>query len=167
MNHYEVLGVSRDATEAQIKHAYRQKTMEFHPDRNPDDQGAEERFKGVTLAYEILSDSEKKQIYDVSLLGINPDGTFDPSFFDPERFDREAFVSVFVRHFGQYLDENVPGARDVMRGVAKKHVENERRRRKRRRAQSKPKCTACKDRGRISIRQGNFEILVTCRHCVA
>ncbi len=166
MNHYEVLGVSRDATQAQIKHAYRQKAMEYHPDRNPDDRDAEGRFKEVTLAYEVLGDEEKKQIYDVSLLGINPDGTFDPSFFDPERFDRQAFVSVFVKHFGQYLDENVPGARDVMRGVAKKHVENERKRRKKR-AQSKPKCTACKDKGRISVRQGNFEILVTCKRCVA
>lgn len=62
---YELLGVSRDASDSEIKSAYRKKAMKYHPDRNPDDKVAEEKFKEATKAYETLIDPESRQIYDV------------------------------------------------------------------------------------------------------
>ena len=61
---YDVLGVSKNATEAEIKKAYRKKAIQFHPDKNPDNKEAEEKFKEAAEAYEILSNPEKKQRYD-------------------------------------------------------------------------------------------------------
>ncbi|MCA9685555.1 MAG: DnaJ domain-containing protein, partial [Myxococcales bacterium] len=63
-DYYEVLGVSREAGAAEIKKAYRKRAMEFHPDRNPDDPEAEERFKECAEAFEVLSDDQKRQLYD-------------------------------------------------------------------------------------------------------
>jgi molecular chaperone DnaJ len=61
---YEVLGVARDASEDDIKKAYRKLAMKFHPDRNPDDKSAEEKFKEAKEAYEILTDASKRAAYD-------------------------------------------------------------------------------------------------------
>lgn len=61
---YKVLGVSRDASPAEIKKAYRRLAKELHPDLNPDDDEAEERFKEVSSAYSVLSDEEKRKLYD-------------------------------------------------------------------------------------------------------
>jgi len=63
-DYYEVLGVGRDASEEEIKKAYRKKAFEFHPDRNPDDAGAEEKFKEAAEAYDILRDANKRARYD-------------------------------------------------------------------------------------------------------
>ena len=63
-DYYEVLEVSRNATGEEIKKAYRQKAMKFHPDRNPGDKDAEEKFKEAAEAYEVLSDPEKRSRYD-------------------------------------------------------------------------------------------------------
>ncbi|MEM1044781.1 MAG: molecular chaperone DnaJ [Pseudomonadota bacterium] len=61
---YEVLGVSRDADEKTLKSAYRKMAMKYHPDRNPDDDGAEARFKEVNEAYDALKDPDKRAAYD-------------------------------------------------------------------------------------------------------
>ena len=63
-DYYEILGVQRDASEKDIKKAYRRVAMKYHPDRNPDDKDAEEKFKEASEAYEILSDAQKRSAYD-------------------------------------------------------------------------------------------------------
>ncbi len=63
-DYYDVLGVSRAASEAEIKKAYRKLAIQFHPDKNPDDKGAEAKFKEAAEAYEVLSNQEKKSKYD-------------------------------------------------------------------------------------------------------
>ena len=63
-DYYEILGVSKSATEKEIKKAYRKKAIQFHPDKNPNDKSAEDKFKEAAEAYEILSNADKKARYD-------------------------------------------------------------------------------------------------------
>ena len=63
-DYYEVLGVSKDASADDIKKAYRKAAMKYHPDRNPGDKTAEEKFKEAGEAYEVLSDADKRARYD-------------------------------------------------------------------------------------------------------
>ena len=62
-DYYEVLGVGRDATADQIKKAYRKLALQYHPDRNPGDKAAEEKFKEAAEAYDVLSDEKKREMY--------------------------------------------------------------------------------------------------------
>lgn len=71
-DYYEVLGVSKDADDKEIKKAFRKKAMEFHPDRNPNDKVAEEKFKEVNEAYEHISDPQREQLMiDSDMLPLN------------------------------------------------------------------------------------------------
>ena len=63
-DYYEVLGVSKTASDSEIKSAYRKLAKKYHPDMNPGDKQAEQKFKEVTEAYNVLSDTEKKKLYD-------------------------------------------------------------------------------------------------------
>ncbi|WP_305118717.1 J domain-containing protein [Brucepastera parasyntrophica] len=64
-DYYEILGVPRDASQEQIKKAYREQALKYHPDRNPGNPAAEDRFKLINDAYSVLSDTDKKQQYDM------------------------------------------------------------------------------------------------------
>jgi curved DNA-binding protein len=64
-DYYQVLGVSRDASDREIKQAYRRLARQYHPDRNPDDKASEERFKVINEAHEVLTDPDKRHKYDV------------------------------------------------------------------------------------------------------
>ena len=84
-DYYEVLGVERDATDQQIKSAYRKLALKHHPDRNPGDRAAEDRFKEAAEAYAVLADREKRSLYDrFGHAGVSAGagaGGFDPTIF--------------------------------------------------------------------------------------
>ena len=85
-DYYEVLGVVRTATEVEIKSAYRKLAMRYHPDRNPGDRSAEEKFKEAAEAYAVLADADKRSLYDrFGHQGVSsatgPGAGFDPTVF--------------------------------------------------------------------------------------
>ena len=81
-DYYEVLEVAKNATPEEIKKAYRKKAIQYHPDKNPGDKVAEEKFKEAAEAYEVLSDPQKRQRYDqFGHAGMNGMGGFSGGGF--------------------------------------------------------------------------------------
>ena len=97
-DYYEVLGVPRDAEADDIKKAYRKLAMKYHPDRNPGDKGAEDRFKEAAEAYEVLRNGEKRQIYDQ----FGHDGLEGTGFTGFRGFEDifSSFGDIFEEFFG-------------------------------------------------------------------
>lgn len=110
-DYYEVLGVSKDSSEADIKKAYRRLAMKHHPDRNKDDHGAEEKFKEAKEAYEALSDSEKRAAYD----RFGHDGLRGAA--GGGGFSAEGFGDIFGDVFGDIFGGGRRGRSQVFRGA--------------------------------------------------
>ena len=98
-NYYQLLGVSQQASSEEIKKAYRKLALEYHPDRNQGSSDAEERFKEVTEAYEVLRDSEKRATYDrYGKQGLRGGGPGSGA----AGFDFSDAIDVFMRDFGGF-----------------------------------------------------------------
>lgn len=104
LDYYEILEVTRDADKGTIKKAYRKMAMKYHPDKNPDDNEAEEKFKAVNEAYQVLSDEQKRQIYDrygkQGLEGHGQGGGFSGGFDDLGSIFEEMFGNSGFGGFG-------------------------------------------------------------------
>jgi molecular chaperone DnaJ len=99
-DYYEVLGVPRDASEDDIKKAYRKIAFQHHPDRNPGDKSAEQRFKEATEAYEVLRDAEKRARYDQFGHAATGGAAAGPQGFEFSGFDLADALRAFMRDFG-------------------------------------------------------------------
>lgn len=98
-DYYEVLGVERGATEAEVKKAYRRLAMQYHPDRNDGDPAAEEKFKEATEAYEVLRDPQKRARYDqFGMAGVR--GGAGAGGFGFAHVDLAEALGIFMRDFG-------------------------------------------------------------------
>lgn len=128
-DYYEVLGINKGATEAEIKKAFRKKAMEFHPDKNPGDAAAEENFKAVNEAYSILSDPDKKNKYDrFGHAGVDPNAGFGQGGFGQGGFGGagggfedifDIFGGMFGGHgFSQQRKTGPMKGRDLQRGLS-------------------------------------------------
>lgn len=97
-DYYEVLGVDKNASEDEIKKAYRKIAIKYHPDRNPDDPKAEEKFKEAAEAYSVLNDAQKRQQYDQ--FGFDGPGGGFGGFGDGAGFSMDDIFSMFGDVFG-------------------------------------------------------------------
>jgi len=185
IDYYEVLGVSESASSDEVKKAYRKLAMKHHPDRNPGDKEAEDKFKQSTEAYEVLSDSQKRQIYDTyGFDGLKSRGYQGPDFEDVF----SSFGDIFGDIFGFGRAETRRSKQGPMRGSdlrydlsisfmeavhgISKDIEIERPDtcwtcegtglRPGYKAES---CSACHGRGQVVRAQGFFRMSTTCPHC--
>ena len=184
---YEVLGVNRDASDDEIKKAYRKLAMKHHPDRNPDNPKAEEHFKEAKEAYEILSDAQKRAAYDqYGHAGVDPQaGGFGPG----GQGNMGGFADAFGDIFGDIFGGGRSGGRGgVYRGADLRYnleisLEDAARGSETRiriptmeqcescggsgaKKGTEPKtCPTCQGHGQVRMQQGFFSIQQTCPKC--
>jgi molecular chaperone DnaJ len=181
---YEVLGVVREAPADEIKKAYRQMALKFHPDRNPGDEEATRRFKEAAEAYEILSDPDKRKRYDrYGHAGLNGTATHD---FRSTDDIMSAFSDIFGGGlFGDLFGERRRGPRagadllmkleielvEAARGTSRKlevsrqEFCGECRGSGARKGTSPTTCNYCGGRGQIVQARGFFQVATTCPAC--
>lgn len=190
-DYYKILGVSKDASEQEIKKAYKKLALETHPDRNPNDPKAEEKFKEISEAYSVLSDKDKRQRYDMGGMsdGYNPGPGFDP--FSPFDFGMggglEDILHEFFRQHGvnsyrQATQRTSPGSdvgtfvtlslEEVLVGCSKTvHIQREIRCNTcdgsgaQNVANAVQSCLLCGGSGRVVRRNGMMQIAMTCNRC--
>ncbi|WP_028583271.1 molecular chaperone DnaJ [Desulfogranum mediterraneum] len=185
-SYYDILGVARDASADGIKKAYRKKAMKYHPDRNPDDAAAEAKFKEAAEAYEVLSDAQKRQIYDTyGKEGLRSSGYSGPgNSEDIFSHINDMFGDIFG--FGgrsRRRDPNAPiqgddlrydiqiSFMDAVHGV-NREVEISKRETcwtcdgSGARPGHRPEtCPSCNGRGQVVRSQGFFQVSTTCPQC--
>jgi molecular chaperone DnaJ len=191
-DYYEVLGVPRDADTEEIKKAYRKLALKFHPDKNPGDKSAEEKFKEIGEAYEALSDPQKRAAYDhYGHAAFDPRaragraGGFAGGFHDPFEIFREVFggSSIFESFFGGGPDPSQPRRGDDLRYDLEITLEEAALGCEKEITVSKPGdcdacggsgmepgskmrvCPTCGGRGQVVTARGIFSIAQTCPHC--
>lgn len=181
-DYYEVLGVSRDATEGDVKKAYRRLAMKHHPDRNVGDASAEERFKEAKEAFEVLSDQRKRAAYDqFGHAGVDPTAgghgfsggqgfsdIFDTVFgdiFGGARGGNRAYRGADLRYDLELtLEEAVRGTEVKIRVptlVACEACNNT----GSRTGATPEQCTTCGGVGQVRMQQGFFSVQQTCPAC--
>jgi len=179
-DYYELMGVNRNATETELKKAYRKLAHQYHPDKNPGDKASEEKFKEISQAYEVLSDSEKRAYYDQ--YGVAPGAQGGgPGGFGPGMGD--IFGDIFGEFFGggrgrsravsgEDLRYNLSiSFNDAAFGTSSKiRVPRWERCPECDGIGSKSKegivtCSNCRGTGQIHVQQGFFSLTRTCSRC--
>ncbi len=110
-DYYDVLGVAKDASAADIKSAFRKNAMKYHPDRNPDNPEAEQKFKSLGEAYEVLSDEQKRAAYDRFGHSAFQNGAGGFGQGAGQGFNGSAFSDIFEDIFGDFMGGGRGGAR--------------------------------------------------------
>ncbi len=186
-DYYEVLGVQRDASDQELKSAYRKLAMQYHPDRNPDNPQAEETFKAASEAYGVLSDVQKRAAYDrYGHAAVNGGaGGFDGGPFAGAQDLGDVFGDLFGEMFnmgGSRKASRVQRGRDLRydltlefeEAVFGKQTEIHVRRNEvcddcdgtgAAKGQGPVTCTHCAGRGQVRFQQGFFSIARTCTQC--